>query len=242
MTHDEPSTETDSPSERPPRNNDVPVIEDEPPPNEHPPEPTDTAVPHEARSEPASADSSGEASRSKSTRTVKVIELAAALCALLAAVLAIWQIFLTPKESEGAAAGLDTASAPTATAETDGGDPGPDGVDETPTPTPAPSPTGTTPTSDAAIPAPPPTKAPEPTSGRVPNVMGMSTHDAKDRLVERGFTNVQGQYSGWAPGMSWDVDYCEVIEQDPVPDTVADFDDPIVLTYFPGSEDEDCGM
>lgn len=75
-----------------------------------------------------------------------------------------------------------------------------------------------------------------PTSGEMPNVLGMSTEDAKDELVAAGFSNVVGEVAGY-----WDSSHCDVLEQDPAGNKEADFDTRIVLTYMVQGED-DCGL
>ncbi|MDN3239269.1 serine/threonine protein kinase [Glycomyces tritici] len=75
-----------------------------------------------------------------------------------------------------------------------------------------------------------------PTSGTMPNVLGMSTEGAKSTLAEAGFDNVVGEIAGY-----WDPSHCEVLEQDPAGNGTADFDTRIVLTYMVQGED-DCGL
>ena len=83
---------------------------------------------------------------------------------------------------------------------------------------------------------------PDSTSGTVPDMVGMSTHDAKDVLRGRGFTNVQGQAQGWGEGANYLPAACEVLSQTPEPGTAQDSGDPVRLTYYYGTGGTDCGF
>ncbi|MFG3341454.1 protein kinase [Glycomyces sp. NPDC048151] len=89
-------------------------------------------------------------------------------------------------------------------------------------------------TQDSAETTPP---AEEPaTSGTMPNVLGMSTQDAKAELAAAGFDNVAGEITDY-----YDTSHCEVLNQEPAGNAEADFGTRIVLTYMVQGED-DCGL
>ncbi|MFC4336227.1 serine/threonine-protein kinase [Salininema proteolyticum] len=76
---------------------------------------------------------------------------------------------------------------------------------------------------------------PDPDRGKLPNVVGMTTHQAKSTLSSAGFTNVGGTYT-FGGGT-----HCEVISQNPDGGQTRDYDEAIVLTYALARND-DCEL
>ncbi|WP_051415496.1 serine/threonine-protein kinase [Nocardiopsis sp. CNT312] len=124
---------------------------------------------------------------------------------------------------------------------------GSSGAQETPGTAPSPtgpaaSPEGGTDPGPAPSPA-DPGQTPQPTGGTVPDVVGTTTFQALQALRGQGFGEVSGEHR--APGLLNLLiapATCEVESQSPAAGTTAGLGDPVVLTYYAPSADEDCGL